>query len=427
MYVYLYVLVITMALGVPIVFCLAFAPLVQFTLMENPALYKMIVQRMLTGINQFPLMAIPFFILAGEVMNQTGITLSLIRLSNSLVGHLRGGLAQVNIVVSILFAGLSGSAVADTSAIGSILIPAMEKEGYSRQFSTAVTAASSVIGPIIPPSIMMVLYAFVMNVSVAGLFAAGIIPGLIVGLSLMAVTYLISVKRKYPKNEKRASFKEMAIALKGAFFPLLTPVIIMGGIIGGLFTPTEAAAVASAYAILVSILVLRTLTFRTLIRILTSTAILSSVILFIVATAYICSWLITTSDLSSLLTEFLFSLTTNVYLLLFLVNILLLITGMFMDASPAILILGPLIAPTMVEMGLHPIHFAIIMCVNLTVGLVTPPVGMVLFVAAGLTKLSVEAIARAMLPYLLIELSIIFLITYVPALSLTLPKLLGFY
>jgi len=424
--VFVYILFAAMLIGVPIVFCLAFAPMAAFMLMGKPIYFKMIVQRIYGGVNQFPLMAIPFFMLAGQVMNTGGITLNLVRFSNSLVGHLRGGLAHVNIMVSILFAGLSGSAVADTSAIGSILIPAMEKDGYSRAFSAAVTAASSIIGPIIPPSIIMVIYAYVMGVSVGGLFAAGIVPGLMVGLLLMVVTYFISRKRGYPKRGK-ASFREILISFRNSILPLLTAVIIIGGILGGVFTPTEAAAIAAGYALFLSMVIMRTVKIRDLPDILLQSAISSSVILLIVGTATVFGWLVSTSQLPVRVGNAIFSVTENPYLMLFIVNVILLITGMFMDASPAILILGPLLGPTMTQMGIHPLHFAIIMCVNLTVGLATPPVGLVLFVASGLTKLSVERIAREMLPFLMVEIGMIFVITYIPFISMTIPKLLGYY
>lgn len=415
-----------MALGVPIVFALGIAPMASF-IIEGKALFlKMIVQRTFAGINQFPLMAIPFFILAGELMNRGGITQSLVAFANALVGHLRGGLAHVNIVTSMLFAGISGSAVADTSGVGSIMIPAMEKDGYSRKFAAAITAASSVIGPIIPPSIIMVVYAFMMNVSVAGLFAAGVVPGLMVGFSLMVVTAIISKRRNYPKASERASVRQMGKAGLSAALPLMTPVIILGGIIGGVFTPTEAASVAAVYALVLSVFILKTLKPHELPRIFLRAAISSGAILLVVGTATAFAWAATLSQIPAQLSSLLFSITEDPYLLLFLINVLLLIVGMFLDAGPAILILGPILAPTMIGLGIDPLHFAIIMCVNLTVGLATPPMGLILFVASSLTRLSVEVIAKEMLPFLLVEIAVIFLITYVPAITMTLPRLLGF-
>ena len=423
---FFWVFLAAMALGVPIVFALGFAPVVGFLATDKLIFMNMIVQRSFAGINQFPLLAIPFFILAGEVMNQGGITIRLVNFANAVVGHLRGGLAHVNVVTSMLFAGLSGSAVADTSAIGSLLIPAMEKAGYSRKFAAAITAASSVIGPIIPPSIIMVIYAFMMNVSVAGLFAAGLVPGLIVGFSLMAATALISKKRNYPKAERRATLREFGVATRGAILPLLTPVIILGGILGGVFTPTEAASVAAGYALFLSLFVLKTIKFNDLGGIFLRAATSSSAILLVVGTATAFAWIATLSQVPVQMTDLIFSISDNPLLLLFLINVLLLVVGMFLDAGPAILILGPILAPTMVQLGIEPLHFAIIMCVNLTVGLATPPMGLILFVASSVSRLGVEVIAREMMPLLAIEIAVIFLITYVPAISLTLPRLLGF-
>jgi len=423
---FFWVFLAAMALGVPIVFALGFAPVVGFLATDKLIFMNMIVQRSFAGINQFPLLAIPFFILAGEVMNQGGITIRLVNFANAVVGHLRGGLAHVNVVTSMLFAGLSGSAVADTSAIGSLLIPAMEKAGYSRKFAAAITAASSVIGPIIPPSIIMVIYAFMMNVSVAGLFAAGLVPGLIVGFSLMAATAVISKKRNYPKAERRATLREFGVATRGAILPLLTPVIILGGILGGVFTPTEAASVAAGYALFLSLFVLKTIKFNDLGGIFLRAATSSSAILLVVGTATAFAWIATLSQVPVQMTDLIFSISDNPLLLLFLINVLLLVVGMFLDAGPAILILGPILAPTMVQLGIEPLHFAIIMCVNLTVGLATPPMGLILFVASSVSRLGVEVIAREMLPLLAIEIAVIFLITYVPAISLTLPRLLGF-
>ena len=423
---FLWVLLILISIGVPIVFGLGIAPLVGFLLSDKLVFLQLLPQRLFLGINQFPLLAIPLFLLAGEIMNVGGITQSLVRFANSLVGHLRGGLAQVNILSSILFAGLSGSAVADTSALGSILIPAMEKDGYTRRFAAAVTAASSIIGPIIPPSIIMVVYGLVMNVSVAALFAAGFVPGLLMGAGLMICTALIARKRNFPKRDSIAPPREMLTSFRHAFLPLLTPVIILGGILSGVFTPTEAAGAAVAYAFIISFVVIRTLRLQDLPGIFLRTGVLAATILLVIGTATVFGGIVTLSGFPNKLAQFVFGITDNIYILLFVVNVLLLIVGMLLDASPAILILGPVLAPTMVQLGVDPLHFAIIMCVNLTVGLATPPLGLVLFVASSLTKLPIFEIAREMLPFLVVHILIIFLITYFPGIALTLPRLLGF-
>ena len=423
---FFWIFLLVMVIGMPIVFALGFAPMVGFLLAEKPIFLKMLVQRTFAGIHQFPLLAIPFFILTGEIMNRAGITISLVNFANTLVGHLRGGLAHVNIVTSMLFAGISGSAVADTSAVGSILIPAMERDGYSRKFAAAVTAASSVIGPIIPPSLIMVVYAFIMNVSVAGLFAAGLIPGLMVGALLMFVTAIISKRRNYPKASERASVKEVGRAAWGATLPLLTPVIILGGILGGIFTPTESAAVAALYALLISLFVLRSLSLKDLPSIFLNSAITSGAILLIVGTATAFAAIASLSQVPAALSSLLFSISKDPLLILFLINVLLLIVGMFLDAGPAILILGPILAPTMIALGIDPLHFAVVMCINLTIGLATPPMGLILFVASSISRLRVEVIALEMLPLLAVEILAIFIVTYFPFISMSLPYALGY-
>ncbi|MCZ2721930.1 TRAP transporter large permease [Marinomonas sp. 15G1-11] len=424
-YFFFWVLLSVMFLGMPVAFALLFAPGVSLFLEGKEAFYLLLTQRLYNGIDSFPLMAIPFFMLAGEVMNRSGITLSLVQVSQAFIGHFRGGLAQINILSSMLFAGLSGSAVADCSALGKMLIPAMEKNGYSRRFAAAVTAASSIIGPIIPPSGIMILYAFVMNVSVGGLFAAGIIPGILVGTSLMVMTWYLSKKRGYAVAAEKATYKERGKAVKKAFWPLMTPVILLGGILSGIFTPTEAAAVAAAYALVISFMT-KTMSFKSLPDLFYETAKSSAVILFLVGSAVAFSAVISLSGAPQKVAGFMVSLTSDPLMLLLLINILLLIVGMFLDAGPAILILGPILGPIVTQFGVDPLHFAIVMCVNLTVGLATPPMGLVLFVAASVSGEKVERISREMLPYLAMHLLVIVLITYIPAITMTLPRMLGF-
>jgi tripartite ATP-independent transporter DctM subunit len=378
------------------------------------------------GMDSFPLMAVPFFMLAGELMNRGGITSRLVEFSQALMGHLRGGLAHVNVLSSILFAGLSGSAVADTSALGSMLIPAMEKQGYTRRFAAAITAASSVIGPIIPPSGIMIIYAYVMGESVAALFLAGIVPGVLVGIGLMVMIKLMADRYDFPAASRRYSWRERGDASLKAFFPLMTPVIILGGILLGVFTPTEAAAVAVGYALFIGFFVLRTLNLGDLPSILSRAAMTSAVVLLLVGAAMAFKTVVSLSHLPETLAAFILSLSDNPLVLLFLINILLFIVGMFLDAGPAIIILGPILAPIFIALGVDPVHFAIIMSVNLTVGLATPPMGLVLFVASSVSGERVETIARAILPFLAVEVLVIFLITYFPAISLTIPRLTGF-
>ena len=416
---------ILILIGMPVFFAMLAAPGSMLLLLDMDRDIPLLFRNIYNGIDSFPLMAIPFFMLAGELMNRGGITLSLVHFSQSLLGHIRGGLAHVNIFSSMLFAGLSGSAVADTSALGSMLIPAMEKNGYKRKFAAAITAASSVIGPIIPPSGIMIIYAYTMEVSVAALFAAGLVPGILVGVSLMAITSVMARKYDFPVASKKASWRERGHAARSAFLPLLTPVIILGGILGGIFTPTEASAIAVAYALVLSLFITRTLKMSELPEIFNKAAMSSAVVLLLVGAAIAFKTVVSLSHVAEDLATYVLGLSDSVYMLLFLINILLFVVGMFLDAGPAIIILGPILGPVFISMGIDPVHFAIIMSVNLTVGLATPPMGLVLFVASSVSGEKVETISRAILPFLAVEILVIFLITYFPAISMTIPRLLG--
>jgi len=422
---FFWVFILLMALGAPVVFALLIGPGLSLLLDGQGQYFPALLARLYNGIDSFPLLAVPFFILAGELMNSGGITQTIVRLAQSLVGHVRGGLAQVNILSSMMFAGISGSAVADASAIGKMMIPAMERNGYSRSFAAAVTAAAAVIGPVIPPSGIMVLYGFVMNVSIGALFAAGVVPGVLIGLGLMAMTRVLATRYKLPAAARRSTWRERGAAFRGAWLALLMPVILLGGMLSGVFTATEAAAVAVTYALLVTLFVLRTVKLAELSRILKATAVQSGVILMLVGAAVTFGWLVTVSGMAQQIAGAMMGLTDDVYLLLFLVNLLLFFIGMFMDAGPAILILGPVLSPIFVQLGIEPVHFALIMCVNLTVGLATPPMGLVLFVTSSVSGEPIEKIVRAILPFLAVEVLVIFLITYIPALTLTLPRWLG--
>ena len=413
-------------LGLPVFFGLLAAPGLLLWLNGQERDITLLYRNVYNGMDSFPLMAIPFFMLAGELMNRGGITMRLVEFSQALMGHLRGGLAHVNVLSSMLFAGLSGSAVADTSALGSMLIPAMEKQGYSRKFAAAITAASSVIGPIIPPSGIMIIYAYVMGESVAALFLAGIVPGVLVGLGLMGMVKVMADRYDFPVASRKYTWPERGRASLKAFFPLMTPVIIMGGILGGIFTPTEAAAVAVAYAFVIGFFVLRTFGLRDVPDVLSTAGITSAVVLLLVGAAMAFKTVVSLSHAPEQLAALILGLSENPLILLFLINLLLFLVGMFLDAGPAIIILGPILAPIFTDLGIDPIHFAIIMSVNLTVGLATPPMGLVLFVAAAVSRERVETIARAILPFLAVEIAVIFLITFVPALSMTIPRLTGF-
>ena len=358
-------------------------------------------------------------------MNSGEITSRLVRCANSLLGHMRGGLAHVNILSSILFAGLSGSAVADTSALGSVFAPAMKKAGYTSAFTAAVTAASSIIGPIIPPSIIMVIYAYVMKLSVPALFAAGCIPGLLMGGGLMAATWFLAKKRNFPRRP-RADIKEVSNSFVSAFLPLLTPLIILGGILSGIFTLTEAAGAAVIYALILCLFVLKSLKLKDLPEIFFKSVLTSSNVLLIIGAAVAFAWITSLSQIPVHLGSWVAALDAPSWILFLVANILLLIVGMFLDATPAILILGPILQPTMVNLGMHEVHFAILMCVNVTVGLCTPPMGMVLFVSSSVTGSKIGPILKELAPFWLVHLAVILLLTYVPSISLFLPRLLGY-
>ncbi|SMC50661.1 TRAP transporter large permease [Primorskyibacter flagellatus] len=413
-------------IGLPVFFGLLAAPGILLWMNGQERDVGLLYRNVYNGMDSFPLMAIPFFMLAGELMNRGGITMRLVEFSQAMMGHFRGGLAHVNVLSSMLFAGLSGSAVADTSALGSMLIPAMEKQGYSRKFAAAITAASSVIGPIIPPSGIMIIYAYVMGESVAALFLAGIVPGILVGVGLMMMVKIMADKYDFPVATRKHTWPERGQASLKAFFPLMTPVIILGGILGGIFTPTEAAAVAVAYATIVGLFILRTLRLRDLPEVLSNSAMTSAVVLLLVGAAMAFKTVVSLSHAPEQLAAFILALSENPLILLFLINLLLFVVGMFLDAGPAIIILGPILGPIFVSLGVDPVHFAIIMSVNLTVGLATPPMGLVLFVASSVSGERVEKIARAILPFLAVEVVVIFLITYIPAISMTIPRLTGF-
>ena len=423
---FLPIFIIFLMIGLPVFFGLLAAPGLLLWLNGQPRDLALLYRNVYNGMDSFPLMAIPFFMLAGVLMNRGGITSRQVEFSQAIMGHFRGGLAHVNILSSMLFAGLSGSAVADTSAIGSMLVPAMVKNGYTRKFSAAITAASSVIGPIIPPSGIMIIYSYVMGESVAALFLAGIIPGILVGLGLMLMTWVMAQRYDFPVATKRATWPERGNASIKAFFPLLTPLIILGGILGGIFTPTEASAVAVAYALIVSLFILKSMTVRDLPKVLTEAAMVSSVVLLLVGAAMAFKTVVSLSHAPEILAAWILGLSDNPLILLFLINLLLFVVGMFLDAGPAIIILAPILGPIFINLGVHPVHFAIIMSVNLTVGLATPPMGLVLFVASSVSGERIESISKAILPFLFVEVVVIFMITYIPAVSLAIPRYFGF-
>jgi len=418
----LIIFVASTALGVPIAFSLGLSA-ISYLVVNSSIPMTLIAQRLFTGLDVYPFMAVPFFILAGELMNSSGITKRLVRFADVLVGHLRGGLAHVNIVTSMFFAGITGSAVADTSAIGSMLIPAMNDQGYDEDFSAAVTVSSSVIGPIIPPSIPFVIYSLISGTSVAALFLAGVIPGLLLGFGLMGVTLVIARKRQYARNERRATLREMLVALVAAFVPLLMPLIILGGILSGIFTATEASGVAVVYALGVGALVFRKLNARLLMEIAISTAKTTGVVFLVIASANIFNWVLAVEQVPQQMAAIVGSSISNPFVLLLCINVILLILGTFVEGTAAMIITVPVLIQIAAPFGIHPVTLGAIVVLNLMIGLITPPLGLCLFVVCGLTRLRLEQVARAVLPFLAIEVVVLLLTTYIEPITLWLPRL----
>ena len=378
--------------------------------------------KMYAGIDLFVLLSIPGFVLAGNLMNYGGLTAKIIQFCNHLVGHITGGLSLANIGASMLFAGISGTAVADTASIGSVMIPAMKKEGYGEGFSCAVTAASSTVGPIIPPSVPMIIAATLSGLSVGKLFLAGAVPGLLLGLGMMAVAYYISKIRKYPKHA-RSSFKQVIGGFLETFWALLMVFIILFGIVSGVFTPTEASIIAVVYAILVGTFVYKKLNFRRINSIILDAMKTSASLMILVGFANLFGWILITERIPILISNEILNITVNPYLVLLLINVLLILVGTFMETVAALLILFPILLKVAVTVGVDPIHFSVIAVLNLIIGLTTPPVGVCLFVASSIGKTSIGVVSKASLPFLLINLLVLALVTLIPEISLFLPGL----
>ncbi|HUG61758.1 MAG TPA: TRAP transporter large permease [Methylomirabilota bacterium] len=409
-------------LRVPVAFALALACIPVFYL-EPRLTPVLMLQEMFRSYNSFVLLAVPFFLLAANLMNAAGITDRLIRLASAMVGHLSGGLGHVNVVVSMFFAGISGSSTADAAGIGSLLIPQMKKEGYSTSFSVAITACSSVMGVIIPPSILMVVWGGLMSVSIGGLFIAGIVPGLMIGLAMMVAVYVHARRHGMTPNE-RSTLRELGRAVAGATLALLTPVIIIGGIVGGLFTPTEASIVAAIYALVLGLVVYRTVGPRRVAHVFYDTGRFSAIALFCIGTASAFGWTLAYFRIPAELVGFVQTLDLGVVEMGFAVAISFLIIGCFIDAIPAIIILGTVLYPVTQEVGMHPIHFAIIGIISLAFGLVTPPYGLCLLISCSIGGISVKATIRDVAMILLPMLVILVLVILFPSISLWLPRLL---
>jgi len=410
-------------LRVPITFSLATASIATALYLKIPLMA--IVQQMVQGVKSFSLLAIPFFIIAGEMMGRGGIAEKIINLANVLVGRIRGGLGMVNVVDSMFFGGISGSAVADVASTGTIIIPLMNKKGYDNDFSVAITVTSATQGIIIPPSHNMIIYSVAAGgVSVGRLFLGGYLPGILLGVSLGVIVYIISVKRNYPK-ERKYTLKEAVKILIDSFLGLLTAIIIMGGVISGIFTATESAAVAAVYAFIITFFVYRQIPLREFKGILYSTLKTLTMVMTLIASASAFSWLMAYLRIPAQATELLLSITDNKVLLLMFINVLLLFLGMIMDMAPLILIVTPILYPVVVgKLGMSPIHFGIMLMINLAIGLCTPPVGSALFVGCAIGKISIEKATKAMIPFYIAMIVVLFLVTYIPEITMFLPNLI---
>lgn len=404
--------IVCLALGVPVAFSLGVSSLVYF--IGNGMSLYMFAQRFFAGLNSFTLLCIPGFVFAGSLMNQGGITERLIGFCNKIVGHITGGLAIANVVASMLFAGISGTALADTVSVGGVLIPAMKKEGYDSDFSCAVTAASSCIGPIIPPSVPMIMAATMTGLSVSKMFIAGMVPGILMGLGMIFVSWYISKKRSYPRAERRATLMEIIVSAKESFFAILMTLIILSGICFGFVTPTEASIIAVVYGIFVGFFIYKELTIPRLIECMKTTATSSAAIMVLVGLANVFAYILTKEQIPQMVADAMLSLTTNKYIILLLINFLLIFVGMFMETIAAILILFPVLLNLVLQVGVDPIQFGVMVVLNLVLGLCTPPVGVCLFAATNIGETKLTGVVKELIPYLISNFTVLFLVTYVP-------------
>jgi len=408
-------------LGVPIGFAIGLTAIVLMFFIGMPE-PMILARRLVTGIDIYTLLAIPFFMLAGEIMNKAGLVHDILKFANAMVGRFKGGLSYVNVVGSMLFAGISGSAVADTAALGSLEIPMMEKDGYDKPFASAITAASAIIGPIIPPSIPMIILGSIAQISIAKLFLAGAIPGLLIGLSLLGYSYFISKRRNYPVSEG-VNIKEFFQVFKKTIWALILPLIILGGIIAGIFTATEAGAIAVIYAVIISLVIYK-VKLKDYPEILKGAALNTGVVMLVCGTAMVLTWYLAVAQVPQFLTAFLMSITRNKWFFLFVLNILLFFVGMVIDLTPALFLLVPILMPISNAYGINPIHFGVIIVTNLCIGLITPPVGTVLYVTTSISKIKLETLVTELIPMYVVLFIVLMLITYVPMFVLWLPSLI---
>ncbi len=406
---------------VPVSFSLALSSVLALVL-NSTMDTAVIIQRMYTASESFSLVAVPFFILAGGLMENGGISRRLVKFATTLVGHIRGGLAMVSVVASMFFAGVSGSTAADTAAVGSILIPAMEKRNYGKDMATSIVACAGAIGIIIPPSIPMVILGVTAGISIGGLFLGGFVPGILIGIALMVASYIFAKKRDLPA-EPRCSGGEVWTSFKDSILAIMTAIIILGGILSGVFTATEASVVAAVYAFIVGFFIYRELRLSDLPRIIAQTGVTTGVVVLCVATASAFGWILAAERIPALLAEFVFSISTNPFTVLLLVNALMLFMGMILDVTPIIIILIPIVFPIIMKLGIDPIHFGVMTIVNMAIGQCTPPVGVALFVATGISKISLGAMLNTYYRFIGAMIVVLVLITLIPDLITFIPRL----
>jgi tripartite ATP-independent transporter DctM subunit len=416
-----------MLIGIPVAFAFGLSAIVGLLVFQNVPLV-ILPQRMFAGVDSFPFLAIPFFILVGDLMGSSGVTLALVQFCNTLVGRIRGGLAHVNALASVLFAGISGAATADAAALGSVLIPAMTKAGYDKPFSAAVTAATAVVGPIIPPSIGLVIYSLALGgqVSIGGLFLAGILPGFLIAAAVMMLCYVMAVRRNYPVSQERFSPVRTASAFASAAPALFAPVIILGGILGGVFTPTESAAVAVVYVMVIGF-ASRRLTAREVGKAIESSMSTTAVVTLLLATSGVATWLMAVMHLPEAATQLVMSISPDrisftIFFLLFMI-----LVGMLIEPVALMVMFAPIFAPIAYQFGFEPLHFGLVFVLAVEIGLITPPVGVVLFIICGISGVSLKTLSRAIVPFVVVEIVVLILVAFVPDIALWIPRSLGYH
>ena len=421
----IFIFIALLLAGMPVAFVMGFSASLYLLFSPQASFLDMAPQKLFAGMDAFVLMCIPFFILAGEIMTRGKIADRIVDFANLIVGRWRGGLAHVNIMASMLFAGITGVALGDIAALGSIFIPAMKKQGYESPFAAALTAASSIIGPIIPPSMIIVIYGAVTSVSIGALFAAAIIPGILMGLSQMAIVVVLAKRRNYPRIVIPLTPKKLFTGTRDALVPLLMPAIIIMGILSGVFTPTEAAGIAVLYAFVIASFFYRSLRLEDYIPIFKTAVVFSAKLLLIVGCGSILAWVFGIENVPEKVKGLFYTISHNKIVLLVLINLFLILLGMWLDCSASIILFAPMLRPLAMEIGLDPVHFGVLMIVNLNIGLLTPPLAVCLFAASDISRDPVGKVIVAVLPFLLVSIIALALITFIPAITMTLPRWFG--